>query len=266
MPWRGPPPAPGSTRADCDRVVIGVPGALDPVTRWLRYADHLAGWHSPALLDDLHAALGVPFAVENDVNLVAVAEQRAGAAAGCDDFVLLWADRGIGAAIVLGGRLHRGATGGAGEVGHLPLPGARPPYAADPAGTGGFQELAGGEAVLELARRHGLPATTPQEAVAAAVAGGAAGAALLDELAGRLATGIAALTAVLDPQRVVLSGGVAAAGGEPLRSRIEERLHRLAVPQPALLLGALTADPVLLGGIERALSAARDRIFDTTAP
>ena len=66
-------------------------------------------------------AIDVPVEGENDVNLAAVAEREVGRAVGVDDFVLLWAEEGLGAAIVIDGRLHRGATGGAGEVGFLPL-------------------------------------------------------------------------------------------------------------------------------------------------
>lgn len=256
--------AAGIDRSRLDQVVIGVPGALDPVTARLRYAGHLPGWHSPTLLGDLREAFGAPLTVENDVNLAAVAEQRAGAAVGCEDFVLFWADEGIGAAIVLGGRLHRGATGGAGEIGYMPLPGAPVPHDVDRVNTGGFQELAGGEAVLRLAELGGLRARTPREAVAGAVAGGVAGEAVLDELAARLATGLASVVAVLDPQLVVLSGGVASAGGEELRGRVEQRLHRLAIPQPRLLLSRVGAEPVLDGAVEWALSRARETIFDTS--
>lgn len=70
----------------------------------------------------------MPVEYENDVNLVAVAEQRLGAARGHEDFVLLWNEEGLGAALVINGRLHRGFTGGAGEVGFLPVPGT-PSYA-----------------------------------------------------------------------------------------------------------------------------------------
>ncbi|MFE4606579.1 ROK family transcriptional regulator, partial [Kitasatospora indigofera] len=112
--------APGSLR----EIVIGVGGAPDPVTGKLRYASHLPGWHSPRLTDELSAALAAPVSIENDVNLAAVAEQASGAAQGCEDFVLLWAGEGTGAAIVIAGRLHRGFTGGAGEVGYMPVPGA----------------------------------------------------------------------------------------------------------------------------------------------
>ena len=80
--WTGPSKAAGLTRADLHRLVIGTPGAFDPGTGRLRYASHLPGWHSPTLLDELAAALPMPVEYENDVNLVAVAEQRLGAARG----------------------------------------------------------------------------------------------------------------------------------------------------------------------------------------
>ncbi|MCQ4081875.1 ROK family transcriptional regulator [Streptomyces sp. RB6PN25] len=255
----------GIDRSRLNRLVIGIPGALDPATNTLRYAGHVPGWHSPGLLDELREALGTPLAVENDVNLAAVAERSLGAAAGCEDFVLFWVEEGIGAAIVLGGRLHRGATGGAGEVGYMPVPGAPVLHNVTRANTGGFQELAGGDAVLKLARQGGIKARTPQEAVARAAGDGPDGEAVLDELAARFATGLASIVAVLDPQLVVLSGGVVTAGGEALRTRIEDQLYQVAIPRPRVLLGALEDDPVLVGAVQRALAAARDDIFDTSA-
>ncbi|WP_030043802.1 ROK family transcriptional regulator, partial [Streptomyces resistomycificus] len=74
--------AAGLTRDDVHRLVIATPGAFDPNTGRLRYASHLPGWHAPTLLDELAAILPMPVEYENDVNLVAVAEQRLGAARG----------------------------------------------------------------------------------------------------------------------------------------------------------------------------------------
>src|SRR5204862_5647988 len=119
----------------------------------------------PDLLARLAEALGVPVEGENDVNLAAVAEREVGRAAGVDDFVLLWAEEGLGAAIVIDGRLHGGATGGAGEVGFLPLPGTPLVRDVGRSNAGGFQELAGGKQVLALARSLGLRAGSPQAAV-----------------------------------------------------------------------------------------------------
>src|SRR4051795_8561867 len=107
-------------RADLHRVVIGTPGAFDPRTGQLRYARHLAGWHEPDLLTALSDALGVPVDWENDVNLAAIAEREVGRAVGVEDFVLLWADEGLGAAIVIDGRLQGGGNGGGGRVGGTP--------------------------------------------------------------------------------------------------------------------------------------------------
>ncbi|MFG2225211.1 ROK family transcriptional regulator [Streptomyces sp. NPDC048644] len=241
--------------------VIGTPGALDPQTGVLRYAPHLPGWHSRALQEELAEVLGTPIVIENDVNLAAVAEQHDGAAQDFDDFVLLWADEGVGAAIVLGGQLLRGATGGAGEVGYMPLPGAPlarggESSAAQPDGGGGFQRLVGSPSVVELARQYGsADVRTVEEALRHDD--------VRAEVARRLATGIAAVVAVVDPRLVVLSGEVAQAGGEALRQLVEEEFTGLALPRPELRISNLDGNPILTGALRTALAAARDVVFDT---
>ncbi|UQA34006.1 ROK family transcriptional regulator [Streptomyces cavourensis] len=263
----------GLVRADIHRIVIGTPGAFDPGTGRLRYASHLPGWHSPTLLEELAAALPMPVEYENDVNLVAVAEQRLGAARGHEDFVLLWNEEGLGAALVINGRLHRGFTGGAGEVGFLPVPGTPLVRQVVKANSGGFQELAGAQAVPRLARALGID--TPQQPHAKAAAELLSRAAeayerdealteLLGQYAHRLATGLASVTAVLDPGLIVLSGGAVAAGGEILRSLIQYELAELAASRPRLVLGEIDRTPVLRGALERALTDTRDEVFDTS--
>ncbi|MFP8963721.1 ROK family protein [Streptomyces nanhaiensis] len=276
--------AAGLTRSALHRVVIGTPGAFDPRTGRLRYASHLPGWHSPGLLEELAAALPMPLEYDNDVNLAAVAEQRLGAARGHDDFVLLWNEQGLGAALVLGGRLHRGWTGGAGEVGFLPVPGAPLVRQVARANRGGFQELAGAQALLRTARELGVEPPSGRDGDAAAELlaraveragagtgqdgggqdGGGPYGELLRRTATGLATGLAALVAVLDPELIVLSGGVLAAGGEALRALVQRELAELAAPRPRLVLGAVTGDPVLNGALESALATTRDEVFDTS--
>ncbi|MEU6626910.1 ROK family transcriptional regulator [Streptomyces parvus] len=263
----------GLTRADVHRIVIGTPGAFDPGTGRLRYASHLPGWHSPTLLDELAAFLPMPVEYENDVNLVAVAEQRLGAARGHEDFVLLWNEEGLGAALVINGRLHRGFTGGAGEVGFLPVPGTPLVRQVVKANSGGFQELAGAQAVPRLAKALGID--TPQQPYAKVAAELLARAAdayeedealteLLRQYAQRLATGLASVTAVLDPGLIVLSGRAVAAGGEILRSLIQSELAELAASRPRLVVGEIDRTPVLRGALERALADTRDEVFDTS--
>ncbi|MGW6521485.1 ROK family transcriptional regulator [Streptomyces sp. NPDC054950] len=264
--------AAGLTRDEVRRLVVATPGAFDPTTGRLRYASHLPGWHSPALLDDLAAALPMPVEYENDVNLAAVAEQRLGAARGHEDFVLLWNEGGLGAALVLGGRLHRGWTGGAGEVGFLPVPGAPLVRQVTKANSGGFQELAGSQAVPRLARELGitdLPSGPYAEAAAALVGRAAAEDTapyrqLLQTYATRLATGLASLVSVLDPELVVLSGASLTAGGEVLRALVQDELEELAASRPKLVMGDVTERPVLRGALESALAATRDEVFDTS--
>ncbi|GAQ63241.1 ROK family transcriptional regulator [Streptomyces scabiei] len=264
--------AAGLVRADVRRLVIGTPGAFDPNTGRLRYASHLPGWHSPALLDELAAALPMPVEYENDVNLAALAEQRLGAARGHEDFVLLWNEGGLGAAVVLGGRLHRGFTGGAGEVGFLPVPGVPLVRQVTKANSGGFQELAGSQVIPRLARELGISpipegpyAEVAAELVSRAAADPDSGPHrhLLATYATGLATGVAALVAVLDPELVVLSGTALTAGGEPLRVLVEAELAELAASRPRLALGDVREHPVLRGALESALAATRDEVFDT---
>ncbi|WP_434099415.1 ROK family protein [Streptomyces platensis] len=251
----------GLARERLHGAVIGTPGALDPRTGRLRYAPHLPDWHTRALKEELAGALGMPVTLENDVNLAAVAEQYDGAARGFDDFVLVWADKGVGAALVLGGRLLRGATGGAGEIGYMPVPGAPlsrggAGEAARPDAGGGFQRLVGAPGVIELAREYG---SSDVRTVAEALTLDAVRA----EVARRLATGLAAVVSVVDPQLIVLSGEVARAGGEALRTLVEEELTGLALPRPALRLSHLDGDPILLGALRTALAAARHTVFHT---
>ncbi|MEU5046230.1 ROK family transcriptional regulator [Streptomyces griseorubiginosus] len=264
--------AAGLARGDLHRLVIGTPGAFDPNTGRLRYASHLPGWHTPALLDEIAAILPMPVEYENDVNLVAVAEQRLGAARGHEDFVLLWNEGGLGAALVLGGRLHRGWTGGAGEVGFLPVPGAPLVRHVTKANSGGYQELAGSQAIPRLARELGMtdiPSGPYAEAAAALVERAATEDTVLNRLlletyATRLATGLASLVSVLDPELVVLSGASLTAGGDTLRALVQDELEELAASRPRLVVGDVREHPVLRGALESALAATRDEVFDTS--
>jgi predicted NBD/HSP70 family sugar kinase len=244
-------------------LAIGTPGAFDPTTRRLRYARHLPGWHDPRLLERLADEVGIPIHVDNDVNLAALAELSAGVARGVDDFVLLWVDEGLGAAIVIDGRVRVGATGGAGEVAFLPLPGTALVRDVRRGNAGAFQELCGGPAVLALARSLGLRATSAQAAVRAALDTPGPGDELLATLGHRLAVGIAAVVAVLDPTLVVLSGSIGLAGGDRLHAAIDDELGSLAATRPRLALAAVRDSPVLSGALHTALTAARDDVFDT---
>jgi len=241
--------------------VIGTKGMVDPRTGDMRFSYDLPAWHA-GVLASLRDRLGESVTIENDVNLVALAEHRYGAGVGHDDFVVLWTGVGQGLGIMLGGRLHRGVLGGAGEIGWLPVPGEPLPADVAHPTSGSYQRLVGPEAMAELAGRHGVPGESASEQVGAAVAGGFR--AYLDELAHRLAIGVAAVSVVIDPGLVVLSGDVGTAGGAELASRVERAAARMCPTGPSVVPTGVTGNPVLRGALVAALDRAREEVFSDT--
>ncbi len=254
--------------------VIGTPGVLDPRTGDLRLAVNLPAWHE-GVHDALRADLGRPVTIENDVNLAAMAERAVGAAHGVDDFVLVWIGVGLGLATMLGGRLHRGVGGAAGEIGYLPVPGVPLPQDVTHPATGAFQSLVGAQAVLPLAASYGFEAATATAAVQAAVqsvaearsadSAGQAGEEFLAELAGRVATGVAAICVVLDPGLVVLGGEVGLAGGELLAGKVAAEVGRISPARPEVVPTGVSGGPVLRGAILAAVDQARAELLASVA-
>jgi len=247
--------------SELSSIVVALPGSYDPGVDMLRFAGDLPLWQRPGLLAHLEQLTGVPCHVENDVNLVAAAERRFGVVRGEDNFFLMWGDLGVGGALVLDGRLHRGSSGGAGEIAFFPIAGA--PVVHNPVrqNYGGFDDLVGIDRIVELGKEHGVAGDTAVDIVANAVDSGHNE--FLTELAGRYAAGLAAVVAIIDPSTVVLAGSILTAGGEPLRSAIEAQLLDVAIRSPHLLLGELVDQPVMAGALLVSLDNTRDRIFAT---
>jgi predicted NBD/HSP70 family sugar kinase len=283
-------------------LVIGSPGVVDPRTGDPRLAVNLPAWHEGAL-DALRGVLHKPVVIENDVNLAAMAERAAGAAAGADDFVLVWLGGGLGLATILGGQLHRGTAGAAGEIGYLPVHGAPLPSDIRHPASGGLQWLAGGSGVRALAESYGFTAPTAAEAVRAAVAhtrtaraegqagapeqaapepgapepggpkpdasraGGSrpASSPFLDDLAHRVAVGVASVCVVLDPGLVVLGGEVGRAGGDALASRVAAEVAGICPARPRVVPTGVPDEPVLRGAMLAAVGLARASLLASVA-
>jgi predicted NBD/HSP70 family sugar kinase len=257
----------GVDLARLSALVIGSPGVVDPHTGDPRLAVNLPAWHEGAL-DALRGVLHKPVVIENDVNLAAMAERAAGAAVGVDDFVLVWLGGGLGLATMLGGQLHRGTAGAAGEIGYLPVHGAPLHTDITLPDNGGFQLLAGGAAVRALAALHGFGAPTAAEAVQAALAAQAAGpgsAAFLDDLAQRVAVGVASVCVVLDPGLVVLGGEVGRAGGTALASRVAAAVAAICPARPQVVPTGVPGEPVLRGAMLAAVDQARAALLASVA-
>ncbi|WP_404867455.1 ROK family transcriptional regulator [Kitasatospora griseola] len=244
-------------------VAVGAPGLVDPVSGALNNSGKLPEWHSK-LLAALRARPGTEVILENEVNLAGIAEHRMGAARGRKDFALIWLSHGVGASVVLDGRLRRGASGGTGEIGFLPVPGT----VGLPDATrcdGGFHSLVSSAAICELGARHGLhaepdgPAPGAEAVVRLAVQSGAD--AFLEELAGRIAIGASAICVVLDPGCVVLGGEIGQAGGPELAARVERHLARLSPLATEVRAGTAGGGAVLAGAVLTAGDAARRELF-----
>jgi predicted NBD/HSP70 family sugar kinase len=248
------------TGAPADRirqVQLGVAGSYDAKGEVIHHVE-VPGFGRTGLVPEIAARLGTRVDVDNDVNLAAVAERRRGVGRGVEGFALLWlgAD-GLGLAIDIGGALMRGARGGAGEIGYMPL------YAPDSASHSkiALQDLVGGPAVLTLARENGIPGATPPEAVTRAAEDPARHGQFFAQFADRVSVGLAAVIAVLDPTLVVLAGEVAQAGGEPLREAVAAAMGRNAPLQATIELTSLQDDAVLQGAQDAGLTTIRETLL-----
>nr|WP_225860859.1 ROK family transcriptional regulator [Streptomyces triticiradicis] len=244
----------GAGAHEVAHAVVGTPGVYDEKRRRVRYAMHLPGWGRAGLFDRMREELGVPLEVHNDANLAALGEYTYGAGAGSRLFAYIMIGTGLGMGVVSEGRLFTGAHGGAGEIGFLPWPGRR--------GPGTLEEAVSGEAVVEAARHFGMTGQLTAKAVFDAAREGQGPAAEAVRLEGeRIAHTVAAVTAVLDPDLVVLGGGVGHSVDLLLRP-VRETLRTLTPLRPKIAPGRLGEDAVLLGAVATALGTAREVVFE----
>lgn len=245
--------APGSAAAgDVVGLGIGAAGLVDRDRRSVRFAPHLS-WRDEPLADRLEERLGLPVVLENDANAALWAEHRFGAARDHEDVVLVALGTGIGGALLLGGDLVRGRNGMAGEFGHVQVvPGGRP----CPCGRSGcWEQYCSGRALARFTAEAGVPRHGP-ELTAAAAAGDPVALGAFAEVGRWLGTGIADLVAAFDPEVVVISGGVSAAGElllGPAREAYAATLlasgHRTVAP---VLAGTLGSEAGALGAADLA--------------
>lgn len=212
------------------------------------------------LVEELADALPCPVHVDNDANLGARAEHRWGELRGVDVGAWVKASTGIGLGLVIGGGVHRGAKGTAGELGHVSTD---PRGRLCPCGNRGCLELAaGGPALLRQHEAVTGRTTDLRGLVAAAVAGEAAARRLVEDAGTLIGGALAGLVTLLDPQRVVLAGHLAAAGDlllDPLVAALRRDSMPAVADGVAVCISSLGDDAVLLGALALALDHARPR-------
>ncbi len=238
---------------DRSRVVgagMGIPAPIDRRTGTIQSAKILPSWAGMQPADELAERLGMHVELDNDANMGARAEHAFGAGRGLSDFVYVQLREGIGGAIVLGGRLHYGAAGLAGELGHVPVvPGG---VLCRCGNRGCLETVASVTALLaELEATRGDRFTF--DGLLALVRAGDAGALRIVNDAGRAVGRVVAdFCNLLNPAAVVVGGRLAFAG-DPLMNGIRESIDRYALPAAAesveLKAGVLGERAEMLGAL-----------------
>jgi glucokinase len=246
-------------------VCVGIPALVNPDTGLVDAGPNVQ-WHGFDLMGLLRSELTEPFTVDNDVNLAGLGEAWRGSGAGVSSFVTLSVGTGIGAAIVLDGRLIRGQHNAAGEVGYLVT---RPSQLLRGVPVAGLEELISGSALTARARelakarpgRTGvdLADITPAVLFDAAAAGDEVARSVIDELVETVAIAVAAVTALIDPARVIVDGGIGRALA-PYLSQIEELVGQVTYRAPEIVTSTLGPNATVTGAIASALAMHRDAL------
>ncbi|MDQ1556923.1 MAG: hypothetical protein QOI02_1925 [Actinomycetota bacterium] len=246
--------AAGVDPASVGIVCVGVQAAISELDDRLSFVDTLPGWPEAGVRNSLKAALGYDVVLDNDVNLAAMAERAVGATADVSSFALLWMGAGLGLSVDLGGTLHRGAAGGAGEIGYLPVPREAEFLAPDAVD---LTDLIGGPAVSGLAQRFGGTGSGLDEQLASVtdVTG------FHQALAPRIALGVIPVLAVLDPERVVLGGPTGAAGGDALARAVQSHISTHSRFRPSVVATGVPLHPVLAGARQLLVDEIRSRLL-----
>jgi glucokinase len=244
---------PGTSRV----VGVSVPGVVDPDGATVHYAWNVGQAEPFDFRTPLREALQAEVLLDNNVNLAAVGEQWQGAAQQLQTFAVIAVGAGVGAGIVHAGQLLRGAHGAAGEVAFLPLsPDYRRRRAASP-------DEAGGLILLRKAQKQdgwpdGRPPTSVEELFRRAAGGEAPAVALVEEESRRIAAIAASICAIIDPETIILAGGVGA--NEALVARTRELVDQLAPFAPAVVRSTLGDRASLVGATALALGRAREKL------
>src|SRR5262249_55523984 len=249
----------GLALPDVTQTVIGSPGIYDARRNAMALTGGLPGWDRPAVLTRLRKVFGPVLVVENDVDAAALAERAHGHGREVDSFAFVSVGTGIGMGLGIGGQRFRGAHGGAGEVGYIPMTGGHGTDPADARKRGALEASASAPAVGRAARRAGTrgpgaarrgvapPAPRGQ---AAGPGGGAGGgderaATVVAEEAALVARVLCAVVTVVDPELIVLGGGVGQAPG--FAAAVTAELRSIAPVMPEVRVSALGTDAVVDG-------------------
>lgn len=252
-------------RGEITNIVLGTPGVHDAEHSRLRLAPNLPGWERPGATRALADRLPAPIAIENDIALAVLGEQGYGLGEGLRHFAYVSIGTGIGMGIVVDGELYRGSRGAAGEIAFLPMGDAGPlAREAETRRHGMLESVASAHGVVATAKRLGMTGEITAKRVFdhARVGDEIAGQAIAQE-AGHVARALAGIVALLDPELIVLGGGIGGRGADVLLGAVRERLETMTpLEPPRIEVSPLGDDAVVLGAVATGLATARALVFD----
>ena len=255
----------GVVRPAITQTVIGSPGVYDPRRNAMKFTGGLPGWDRPAALTGLRDAFGPLLVMENDVDAAALAERALGHGRDVEHFAFVHIGSGIGMGLILGGQLLRGAHGVAGEIAFLPLSGGpvsgrlgADEHEARKRGT--LEMAASASGVVRAARSGGMRGPLSARRVfAAAAAGDERAMAVVAEEARLIAQTICAVITVVDPDLIVLGGGIGRAPG--FAEAVAAELEPIAPVMPDIKVSALGTDAVVDGCLTAGTGLAWGRVM-----
>jgi glucokinase len=250
-------------------IAIGVPSAVHPQTGLLISANNLEGWKDVSMREDLAAAFSVPVLLDNDCNMAAIGEYWRGSAVGVANFIFLAIGTGIGSGIFIDHKLYQGRTGSAGEVYLMNVDWRR--WNEEFPETGHVETYVSGVGIAEQARQAGilkrsakmteLDDRDSRRVFAAMRRGNPKAAQVVNEVLTVLGVTVANMISVLDPDLVVLNGGITKGDPHLLLGTVHKVVHRIHRDVPAIRISALGDKAQLYGSLWTGLQ----HVFTTMA-
>ena len=198
-------------KSDILGVGIGLPGPIDANKGVVHFLPNIPGWREVALRGILQKDLALPVFLDNDAKLMTLAEHRVGAAAGFKNAICLTLGTGVGAGIIIGNELYRGRDNASAEIGHLPINEKGP--RCNCGGTACLEAYIGNRPILERAKRSFGRKISLEELALLANKGNAKARSVWLETAGHLGVALSAAVNLLNPECIVIGGGVSGVGG-----------------------------------------------------
>ncbi|MBM3254758.1 MAG: ROK family protein [Candidatus Omnitrophica bacterium] len=219
-------------------VGLGLPGPIDVKRGLVHFLPNIPGWRKVYLKNKLEKMTGLSVFLDNDAKLMSLAEHRLGAARGFRNALCLTLGTGVGAGIIIEGELYRGRDNASAEIGHLPINEDGPKC--NCGGTACLETYIGNNSIINKARKAFGPDVSLEELSRLAKHGSAKACAIWLNVAKHLGTALVGAVNLLNPECIVIGGGIAGAG-KILFSRVREIISRQAMSVQAKGIKVLKA-------------------------